>query len=182
MLAGEGATIFAIEQGLETVADPAAYYTDYLKHHASADSGTHGTVGAVALDTSGRLAAATSTGGTFVKLPGRVGDTPLIGSGTWADGDVAVSATGLGEYFIRTGATHDVAARVRYGKARLDEAANAVLGEVARLGGDGGLIAVDRFGNMAMPYNSEGMKRAAVSSTCGPIVRVFEAETGLVKA
>jgi len=176
MLAGEGANAFALSQGLELVDDPTTYYCDHLKHGSSGIDAAHGTVGAVALDTSGNLAAATSTGGTFNKKAGRVGDTPLIGAGTWADDSVAVSCTGLGEAFIRTSAAHDVAARMRYGGLSLREAAAATLAEVKRLGGDGGLIAIDRRGNIAMPYNSKGMKRAAVSDRTAPVVRVFEPE------
>jgi L-asparaginase/beta-aspartyl-peptidase (threonine type) len=176
MLAGEGANAFALSQGLELVDDPATYYRDHLKHGSSGIDAAHGTVGAVALDASGNLAAATSTGGTFNKKAGRVGDTPLIGAGTWADDSVAVSCTGLGEAFIRTSAAHDVAARMRYGGLSLREAAAATLADVKRLGGDGGLIAIDRQGNIAMPYNSKGMKRAAVSDRTAPVVRVFEPE------
>lgn len=176
MLAGEGATAFALGQALEPVDDPVTYYSDHVKHGSSGIGAAHGTVGAVALDTNGQLAAATSTGGTFNKKMGRVGDTPLIGAGTWADDRVAVSCTGLGEVFIRTSAAHDVAARMRYGGLSLREAAAATLAEVKRLGGDGGLIAIDRQGNIAMPYNSKGMKRAAVSDRTAPVVRVFEPE------
>jgi isoaspartyl peptidase/L-asparaginase-like protein (Ntn-hydrolase superfamily) len=120
----------------------------------------HGTVGAVALDRAGNLAAATSTGGYTNKLPGRVGDTPLVGAGTYAENATcAVSATGTGELFMRTVAAHDVAARMRYQGASLREAASAALERVTALGGDGGLIAVDSAGNVAMPFVSEGMYR-----------------------
>ena len=136
-----------------------------------------GTVGAVALDIHGSLAAGTSTGGTFNKLIGRIGDTPIIGSGTWADDTVAVSCTGLGEAFIRTAAAYDVSARMRYAGTPLYQAGRQVLNEVRKCGGDGGLIAIDAQGNIAMPYNSDGMKRAAVSNSMAPIVRVFEPET-----
>ncbi len=176
MLAGAGAGAFARESGLDFVEDPQAYYVDHVKHGSkNADAG-HGTVGAVALDLSGNLAAATSTGGTFHKMAGRVGDTPVIGAGTWADDTVAVSCTGLGEFFIRAGTAHDISARMRYGGASLREAAAAALAEVKRLGGNGGLIAVDRLGNIAMPYNSKGMKRAAASHQAAPVVRIFEPE------
>jgi beta-aspartyl-peptidase (threonine type) len=122
-----------------------------------------GTVGAVALDASGHLAAATSTGGMTNKRWGRVGDTPLVGAGTWADGRCAVSATGWGEFFIRCAVAHDIAARMAYGGASLADAADAVvMGEVPRLGGDGGAIAVDRDGNIAMPFNTVGMYRGWV--------------------
>jgi isoaspartyl peptidase/L-asparaginase-like protein (Ntn-hydrolase superfamily) len=126
--------------------------------------GHHGTVGAVALDREGNLAAATSTGGYTGKLPGRVGDSPLVGAGTYADNRAcAVSGTGLGEAFIRALVAYDVAARMRYRSASLSAAARAALANVARLGGDGGLVAVDRRGNLAMPFNSGGMYRAAIN-------------------
>ncbi len=176
MLAGNGARDFALANGAISVDNPDQYYTEHVSHGSLADTSSHGTVGAVALDLHGHLAAATSTGGTFNKRPGRVGDTPLIGAGTWADNHVAVSCTGVGEAFIRTSAAHDVSARMRYGNTTVDNAARAVLAEVKKCGGDGGLIAVDGFGRISMPYNSDGMKRAAVSSSMPAVVRVFETE------
>ncbi|XBQ16954.1 MAG: isoaspartyl peptidase/L-asparaginase [Oceanicaulis sp.] len=168
LLAGEGAMAFVREQGLALVADPAAYYrvpdgverADFEDPKAAA----HGTVGAVALDREGRLAAATSTGGTFGKRAGRVGDTPLIGPGTWADGEVAISATGVGEAFILAGGAGDMAARMRYGGADAKSAADAMLAGVARHGGDGGVIAITRTGEVVFAWNSPGMKRAAAGS------------------
>lgn len=122
-----------------------------------------GTVGAVARDVNGHLAAATSTGGMTNKHPGRVGDTPIVGAGTWAeDTTCAVSATGHGEYFLLSALAHDVHARMAYGGAALDAACAGALNRVGELGGTGGLIAIDRDGAMAMPYNSEGMYRACV--------------------
>lgn len=170
MLTGDAARKFAVSQGLGEVTDD---------HYAPADrrpgdTATHGTVGAVALDGAGGLAAATSTGGTFGKMPGRVGDTPLIGAGTWADDLVAVSCTGVGEYFIRGATAHDVAARMRYGSQDLGTAATGALDMVGALGGDGGLIAISREGRIVMPYNSRGMKRAAAAEGREPFVRVFE--------
>lgn len=176
MLAGDGACRFAQDMGADMVADAHAYYTDHVNHRPTRPDAQHGTVGAVALDVNGHLAAATSTGGTFDKQPGRVGDTPLIGAGTWADDRVAVSCTGTGEFFIRAGAAHDVSARMRYGGDALGAALAATLDEVKSLGGDGGIIAVDRAGAIAMPFNSQGMKRAAVSDRMAPLVRVFETE------
>ncbi len=121
-----------------------------------------GTVGAVALDKHGNLAAATSTGGMTNKLPGRVGDSPLPGAGCYANNaSVAVSCTGTGEVFIRTLAAYDIAALMDYGGLSLHEACEAVVMEkLPALGGSGGLIAVDREGNVALPFNSEGMYRA----------------------
>jgi L-asparaginase/beta-aspartyl-peptidase (threonine type) len=130
-------------------------------------------VGAVALDINGNLAAATSTGGTFGKLEGRVGDTPIIGAGTWADSDVAVSCTGTGEYFIRTGAAIAVAYKVKAG-ASLSQAINEVLADIRHLGGDGGIIAVDAAGGVEMIYNSAGMKRASADSRGSVFVATFD--------
>jgi L-asparaginase / beta-aspartyl-peptidase len=175
MLAGFGAQLAAKSAGLEEVSNPDEYYTEHVSH-GSGELANHGTVGAVALDIHGELAAGTSTGGTFNKLAGRVGDTPIIGSGTWADEIVAVSGTGLGEAFMRTAAAYDVSARMRYANTPLDQATRQVLDEVAKCDGDGGLIAIDAQGNISMPYNSDGMKRAAVSNTMAPVVRVFEPE------
>ena len=164
MLAGTGALEFARAQGFDEVPDPANYYTlpvgvtrDDIQDIA------HGTVGAVALDTSGGLAAATSTGGTFGKLHGRIGDTPLVGPGTWADDNIAISFTGTGEHIIRAGGATAIAFRYRSGMALVD-AINETLKEIKRLGGDAGVIALTSKGEIAMPYNSEGMKRASVSN------------------
>jgi L-asparaginase/beta-aspartyl-peptidase (threonine type) len=104
----------------------------------------------------------------------RVGDTPLIGAGTWADDLVAVSCTGVGEFFIRGATAYDLSARMRYGGADLGQAAQGALDQVGTLGGDGGLIAIDRQGRIVMPYNSQGMKRAAAGDGTAPYVRVFE--------
>ena len=130
MLSGAGALAFARAQGFEEVEDPRKYYTLPIgvNEDEVADR-SHGTVGAVALDSNGELAAATSTGGTFGKLEGRVGDTPIIGAGTWADSDVAVSCTGTGEFFIRTGAALAVAYKAK-GGASLSQAIDEVLADV----------------------------------------------------
>ena len=164
LLAGAGAERFARAHGVRMA--PAAYFATpsrlaALRRHAV---GHHGTVGAVARDVDGRLAAATSTGGYTGKLPGRIGDSPLIGAGTYADELCAVSCTGLGEAFIRAVAAHDVSARMRYRREKLSSASAAALAQIATLGGDGGLIAVDRRGNIVMPFNSEGMYRGAIDA------------------
>ena len=161
MLAGEGAALFALDQGLEMIGDEAAWFTRAGQGEDNHPPGTlaHGTVGCCVLDDQGRLAAATSTAGVFGKMPGRVGDTPIPGAGSWADGRVAVSGTGQGEYFIRVAACAQVSWRVVSGQS-LDEAAAAVIAEIGDMGGDGGLIALDREGNIAAPFNSQGMKRA----------------------
>ena len=123
-----------------------------------------GTVGAVALDTRGNLAAATSTGGMTNKRYGRVGDSPLIGAGTWADERCAVSGTGWGEFFIRNAVAHDIAARMAYGGYSVADAADAVIMQrVPELGGDGGAIAVDHEGNIAMPFSTAGMYRGWIA-------------------
>lgn len=164
MLAGDGACRFAADRGLAKVDDPDAWYTHAGAGEDNHPPGTlaHGTVGCVVLDLHGRLAAATSTAGVFGKMPGRVGDTPIPAAGTWADDRVAASGTGQGEYFMRVAATAQVAWRIAAG-ASLQDAAQAVIDEIGGLGGDGGLITVDREGRIAMPYNSQGMKRAWVT-------------------
>ncbi len=161
MLAGEGASLFAFDQGLEPIADEAAWFTRAGQGEDNHPPGTlsHGTVGCCVLDREGRLAAATSTAGVFGKMSGRVGDTPIPGAGSWADGRVAVSGTGQGEYFIRVAACAQVSWRVGAGQT-LAEAGRAVIEEIGDMGGDGGLIALDRDGNITAPFNSQGMKRA----------------------
>ncbi len=123
-----------------------------------------GTVGAVALDRDGKLAAATSTGGRTNKPVGRIGDAPIIGAGTWADARCGVSATGWGEYFIRLAVAHEICARVAYRGESVEQAAQGVLDEVKALGGDGGVIVLDADGNAALPYNTGGMYRARVDA------------------
>jgi isoaspartyl peptidase/L-asparaginase-like protein (Ntn-hydrolase superfamily) len=164
MLAGQGATDFAREQGLETVGDPETWFTraGAFEDNHPPDALPTGTVGCVVRDAEGRLAAATSTAGVFGKRPGRVGDSPIIGAGAWADAHAAVSCTGQGEYFIRTAVAAQIAHRVRFGGERLEDAARAAIQEVANLGGHGGLVAVDRTGEVAMPFASSGLKRAAL--------------------
>jgi beta-aspartyl-peptidase (threonine type) len=165
LLAGDGATAFAREAGLPMVTDVAGWYrlpvgVEQADIDAEAEALSHGTVGAVARDLAGRLAAATSTAGLFGKRAGRVGDTPLPGVGTWADGHVAASCTGVGEYFILAGGAGDVAARMRYGGKDADTACKQMLTRVQELGGDGGIIAVDKAGRAVTSWNSPGMKRA----------------------
>jgi len=127
------------------------------------ESRKHGTIGAVALDAQGRLAAATSTGGRTGKWSGRIGDTSVIGAGTWADARCAVSCTGHGEFFMRAVAAHDVAARMAYLGQDIHEACAAVIhGTLAGLGGTGGMIGLDGAGRVAMPINCEGMYRGMI--------------------
>ncbi len=138
MLAGEGAMAFARSQGLKEIVDPDSWFTQagsFESNHPP-DHPT-GTVGCVVRDSEGRLAAATSTAGVFGKMPGRIGDSPLIGAGAWADDTVAVSCTGQGEYFIRTAVAVQIAHRMRFGGESLESAAAAAIAGVAALGGDG---------------------------------------------
>jgi beta-aspartyl-peptidase (threonine type) len=138
------------------------------------DQDRHGTVGAVALDKNGDLAAATSTGGTTNKLPGRIGDTPIIGAGTYANNQTcAVSCTGDGEYFIRAGAAHEVSALMKYRGMTLQEAAQAALEAVKELGGTGGLIAIDKNGDIALPFNTNGMYRGYVDPNGKFVVEIY---------
>jgi isoaspartyl peptidase/L-asparaginase-like protein (Ntn-hydrolase superfamily) len=127
------------------------------------DAAKHGTVGAVACDSHGHVAAATSTGGMTGKAPGRIGDCPIFGAGTWADdATCAVSATGHGEYFIRYAAAHEIASRMRYLGEGVDKAASLVVSELGAIGGSGGLIAVDAEGHVSLPFNSSGMYRGLI--------------------
>lgn len=178
MMIGEGAENFAIAQGMERVSADIFSTPDryaqllaartagetVLDHNATPldENNKMGTVGAVALDMFGNLAAATSTGGMTNKLPGRVGDSPLVGAGCYANNaNVAVSCTGTGEVFIRALAAYDIAALMDYGGLSLSEACERVVMEkLPALGGSGGLIAIDHEGNVALPFNSEGMYRA----------------------
>jgi L-asparaginase / beta-aspartyl-peptidase len=132
-----------------------------MKLDHSGEGAKFGTVGAVAVDVEGNVAAATSTGGMTNKGWGRVGDTPLIGAGTYANNKTcAISCTGHGEYFIRGVVAYDVSCRMEYGGMNLKQAANEVIHEkLKKMGGEGGLIAVDSSGNICMPFNTEGMYR-----------------------
>ncbi len=174
MLAGEGAALFAHDQGLEPIVDEAAWFTHAGQGEDNHPPGTlsHGTVGCCVLDAQGRLAAATSTAGVFGKMPGRVGDTPLPAAGTWADARTAASGTGQGEYFIRVAATAQVGWRVGVGQT-LAQATQAVIDDIGAMGGDGGLIALDAQGNIAAPFNSQGMKRAWLTPAGEIGVEVF---------
>jgi beta-aspartyl-peptidase (threonine type) len=184
MLAGLGAEAFARELGLE-IMDDAYFYTEHrwqaLKRVRAAraeplsDADRHGTVGAVALDAAGNLAAATSTGGNTNKRPGRIGDSPIIGAGTYANNKTcAVSATGDGEFFMRAVAAHDVSALIEYRRMNLNEAARMVIEKVGALGGTGGLIAVDREGNIALPFNTAGMYRGSIDVDGKSFVGIFQ--------
>jgi L-asparaginase / beta-aspartyl-peptidase len=175
MLVADGAEEFAKSQGIPLVS-PYYFYTERewkrfqdteKKKETQKQGGTgHGTVGVVALDLAGNLAAGTSTGGTVLKMPGRVGDSPIIGAGTYANNDsCAVSATGTGEYFIRNTVASDICARVRYLHVSLERAANdVIMKELVAQHGDGGVIALDRAGHIATPFNTTGMMHGVVRS------------------
>ena len=187
MLSGTGAEAFARLQNLTMVA-PSYFDTperlealheaqrlEKLNPKAALPPKAYfGTVGAVALDQSGDLAAATSTGGMTNKRFGRIGDSPIIGAGTYADRDCAVSATGHGEYFMRSVVAYDICARVAYRGSTVKQAAETViLDELKALGGEGGVITMDRAGNIAMPFNSAGMYRASIDVDGHVSVEIF---------
>lgn len=159
-----GAEKFAREHGLQ-MEDPSYFFTQ-KRYDALLKAREHGTVGAVALDKAGNLAAGTSTGGMTNKMTGRVGDTPIIGAGTYANNNTcAVSATGHGEFFIRYTVAHDISALMQYKGMSLEEAANEVIfNKLLPVGGDGGVIAVDKKGNFTMTFNTSGMFRGYVTS------------------
>jgi len=183
MLSGEGAEAFAIEQGIEMV-DYGYFFTEnrYQSLQRSKEKegdeknnkmaidrpeikdSKFGTVGCVALDKDGNLAAGTSTGGMTNKRWGRIGDSPIIGAGTYANNNTcAVSSTGWGEFFIRALVAHDISALMEYKGLSIQEAAKEVIQKkVPDLGGDGGIIAVDKYGNMVMEFNTAGMYRASI--------------------
>lgn len=185
MMVTQGAEKFAQQNGLEIVA-PEYFYTDFrwqqlqaaLKDDKMTLEGAEnikananpmlydykfGTVGAVALDKSGNLAAGTSTGGMTNKRYGRVGDSPIIGAGTYADNDsVAVSATGSGEKFIRTVTAYNIAAQVKYAGSTIEQAADNALNDVKAIDGEGGVIVLDKKGNYTTRFNSEGMYRGTI--------------------
>ncbi len=188
-LAGEGAMRFAKNNG--HIMENPEYFYDEVRYqqwqgikdsdkfqldHSVKQEGKFGTVGAVACDQNGNIAAATSTGGMTNKKWGRVGDSPMIGSGTYANNNTcAVSCTGSGEYFIRGVVAYDVSCLMEYKGLSLQEAAEEVImNRVLKIGGDGGLIAVDAKGNVAMPFNTEGMYRASKSSNGEDMVAIYK--------
>jgi beta-aspartyl-peptidase (threonine type) len=183
-LSGRGADEFAREASLEQVEngwfelpERRRQLEEFLEHGGFDDDIKYGTVGAVAVDQRGQVAAATSTGGLTAKRWGRVGDSPLIGAGTYADDRAAaVSATGSGEYFIRTVAAHEVAARVRLGGEPPQHAIDGVLAEIAGLGGKGGLIAVAPSGEAAWGFTTPGMYRAMAGADGRKVAIYSEAE------
>ena len=191
---GGGATLFAQDQGL-TMVDSSYFWSEkswyrYMRIKANEDSlaaagqafhlhrwpdAKFGTVGCVALDKEGNLAAGTSTGGMTFKRNGRIGDSPVIAAGTYADNNsAAISCTGHGEFFIRTAVAHDICARVEHGGASLEEAARAVvMDKLVRMEGEGGIIGLDHHGNVAMTFNSAGMFRGFRKSTGETAVKMY---------
>ena len=188
MMVGQGAEQFAKEQGV-TLVDPAYFRTEKrwqqlqkaLKEeaagqaHADLETAKHfGTVGAVALDRQGHLAAGTSTGGMTNKRYGRVGDSPIIGAGTYANASCAVSGTGWGEFYIRAAAAHDICARMAYLKETPQQAGEAVINQVIpKLGGDGGAIVLSADGAIGTPFNTEGMYRGWIGTDGVPHVALY---------
>ncbi len=186
LLSGEGAQQFADEQQLERV-EPAYFITDrrlrqlrelQKKKHAALDpfikDRKYGTVGAVALDKDGNIAAGTSTGGMTNKKYGRIGDSPIIGAGTYANNNTCgVSSTGHGEFFIRNVIAYDVAARMKYQQYNLKKAGDSAIAELDKKGGTGGIIALDTKGAIHMPFNTAGMFRGYYTDTSGIVVKVF---------
>jgi beta-aspartyl-peptidase (threonine type) len=188
-LAGEGAMQFAKMNAYKIEKD--TYFYDEFRHqqwleikdtdsfqldHAAKKDSKFGTVGAVACDQNGNIAAATSTGGMTNKKFGRVGDSPMIGAGNYANNKTcAISCTGSGEFFIRGVVAYDVACLIEHKEMSLEEASNEVIHKrILEIGGDGGLIAVDAKGNIAMPFNTEGMYRASKSSNGNEEVLIYK--------
>ncbi|MCT3833849.1 isoaspartyl peptidase/L-asparaginase [Elizabethkingia anophelis] len=196
MLIGKGAEYFAKTQGLKIV-NPKYFWTqhrwDALQKVKKAELKANqpnavnqrypayylvdkkfGTVGCVALDKDGNLAAGTSTGGMTNKKYGRVGDSPIIGAGTYADKNIGISGTGWGEFYIRTSAARTVAAKYEYQNKDVKTATQEVMSEIENMGGDGGIIALDKSGNMAMTFNTEGMYRGAITSNGEIEVEIYK--------
>ena len=198
MLSGEGASIFAKEKGLEMV-DPAYFYTERrfkslqriknkVKTELDSDdkkaafydtdikNAKFGTVGCVALDKNGNIAAGTSTGGMTNKRWGRIGDAPIIGSGTYANNKTCgVSSTGWGEYFIRSQVAYDISAQMEYQKKTLKEATKDVIqNKLTKLGGTGGVVALDKNGNMSFEFNTAGMYRASMNDAGELVLKIYK--------
>ncbi|WP_226064894.1 isoaspartyl peptidase/L-asparaginase family protein [Kaistella polysaccharea] len=196
MLSGVGAEQFAKDQNLEIV-DPKYFWTkdrwdglQILKQKEQSNTTKKvsqnilpesyeidqkfGTVGAVALDKSGNIAAGTSTGGMTNKKYGRIGDAPIIGAGTYANSQVGISATGWGEYFIRATAARTIAAKMEYQNKDIKTASQETIDEIEKMGGDGGLIALDKNGNMAMPFNTAGMYRGSITEDGEIAIEIYK--------
>ena len=184
MLVGDGAEEFGKEFGIEMVDNSyfitkerwESYQRMLKREEERKKAEKHGTVGAVALDKNGNLAAGTSTGGMMMKKFGRVGDSPIIGAGTYANNKTcAISATGYGEYFIRLGVARDVSALMEYKNYSIDDAAKEVImNKLSKLVGDGGIIGIDKDGNITMTFNSDGMYRGHFLSGEQPVVKIYK--------
>jgi len=179
MLSGQGAVEFAVEQGLEKV-DASYFHTDqrYRQLNEAINREKNGTVGCCALDKKGNLAAGTSTGGMTNKKYNRIGDAPIIGAGTYANNSTcAVSATGHGEYFIRWTVAHDISSLIEYNDMSLEQAADLVINKkLVEAGGTGGIVSVDKYGNITMPFNTEGMFRGFIDSEGNNGVYIYRDE------
>lgn len=196
MLSGAGAEEFAKDQNLELV-DPKYFWTkdrwESLQKIKSKENSKNlkkvsqnilpasyevdqkfGTVGAVALDRNGNLAVGTSTGGMTNKKYGRIGDAPIIGAGTYANSQVGISATGWGEFFIRATAARTLAAKMEYQNKDIKTAAQETIDEIEKMGGDGGLIALDKDGNIAQPFNTAGMYRGAITDKGEIFIEIYK--------
>jgi len=183
MMISDGAEEFAEQNGLEMVENEyfitkerwESYQRILQREEERKKTEKHGTVGAVALDKNGNIAAGTSTGGMMMKKFGRVGDAPIIGAGTYANNNTCgVSATGSGEYFIRIGVAKDISALMEYKGMNLKSASEEVIKKVGELGGNGGVICLDKDGNVAMPFNTEGMYRGYYLSGEKPVVKMYK--------
>ena len=183
ILVGEGAESFAESIG-ETIVEPSYFHSEKnlkrLRKLKSKIAGSQiiqdkiGTVGAVAIDKKGNISAATSTGGMTNKMPGRVGDTPIIGSGTWAQNQVCgVSSTGHGEFFIKFQVAKEVCTRMEYLNQSLQDSSHAVIKELKDIGASGGLIAIDKDANISMPFNTEGMIRGSLTNISDLNVSIY---------
>lgn len=180
MLAGEGAEAFAGEQGLELV-EPGYFKTErrtrQLDRVVKQVEKEFGTVGAVAVDRDGNICAGTSTGGMTNKKWGRIGDSPVIGAGTYANNSTCgFSGTGHGEYYIRAAAAHDVSALMEYQGMSVQEAAQTVMDKLTKMEASGGMIALDQYGNVAMPFNTSGMYRGYLREGEDAVVKIYDHE------
>ena len=174
MMAGSGAEKVA-EQGRLELVDPSYFYSeDRLKSVKKQQAKKNSTVGALAMDKLGNIAAGTSTGGRSNKLPGRIGDSPIIGAGTWAQNNVCgVSGTGHGEYFIRYNVAREICARMEYLNLSVGEASAQVIGQLTAIGIEGGVIVLDKNGNISMEFNTDGMARAYRNSKGDEVIAIY---------
>ncbi len=183
LLTGKGASQFAVEQGFKLVPN-SYFYTDkryqqlqelLKKERVSGTNDKHGTVGCVALDRDGNIAAGTSTGGMTNKKYGRIGDSPIIGAGTYANNATGgFSCTGHGEYYIRLGFARDISAMMEYQKLDIQKACQAEISKLTQLGGTGGVIGLDKSGNIAMEFNTSGMFRGFIKSNGEKQIGIFK--------